>query len=196
MSYKEALSLKGKLQFAEGQLFYRVAAPVCRLLSKWTSNTGTTRPRVDEMHLALLSVSPALCTAGPRFADPTWQAEPILIFTEGAWGEHCSSIGAIMFNPGHRPEAFGLKLSEFAISQMISKVGQTQIIGQAELLPVLGFQVGVGECDHQQKGYVVSGQRQRQDCLDKRLQSSIVVAGHNSQVRNPGCGDKIVPLVC
>ena len=41
-----------------------------------------------------------------------------------------------MFNPGHRPEAFGLKLSEFAISQMISKVGQTQIIGQAELLPV------------------------------------------------------------
>jgi len=35
MGFKDALSVRGKLAFAEGQLFGRVAAPVTRLLSRW-----------------------------------------------------------------------------------------------------------------------------------------------------------------
>ena len=89
------------------------------------------------MHLALLSVAPSLLLAGPRFVEPTSACAPVFIFIDGACGEDSSSIGAVMFCPGRRPEAFGLKLSEYAISQMISKVSQKQIIGQAELLPVL-----------------------------------------------------------
>ena len=51
MNFKEALSIKGKLQFAEGQLFYRVAATVCRLLSRWAA-TGGNRPLTEEMKVA------------------------------------------------------------------------------------------------------------------------------------------------
>ena len=37
LGFREALSIKGKVAYAEGQLFGRVAAPLCRFLSSWSS---------------------------------------------------------------------------------------------------------------------------------------------------------------
>jgi hypothetical protein len=57
MDFKEALSIKGKLAYAEGQLFSRVAAQVCRLLSMWSKSgedRWSTRARLPELGFFLM----------------------------------------------------------------------------------------------------------------------------------------------
>lgn len=44
MGFKEALSIRGKLTFAEGQLFGRVSAPATRMLSWWSFGPGPLNP--------------------------------------------------------------------------------------------------------------------------------------------------------
>ena len=46
-------------------------------------------------------------------------------------------MGGIIFVPGRRPEFFGARLTEQARLALTSRVGQRQVIGQAEILPVL-----------------------------------------------------------
>ena len=136
MGFKEALSLKGKLQFAEGQLFFRVAASVCRLLAAWAS-IGAERKLTLEMKAGLNALDQIMSSAGPRLVEPISAMPPIIIFTDGACEATGSSIGGIIFIPGRRPEAFGALLTDSAVKSLTSKLGQTQVIGQAELLPVL-----------------------------------------------------------
>ena len=136
LSFKEALSIKGRLQFAEGQLFYRVVATVCRLLSRWASKGGW-RPITDEMRAALKSIEPALGVAGPRIIEPQSLLMPVIIFTDGACEPEGTSIGGVLLVQGQRPRAFGAMLRRDAAERLTSKIGQTQVIGQAELLPML-----------------------------------------------------------
>ena len=91
----------------------------------------------DEMCLALEAVGPALGAAGSRIVEPRTSARPVLIFTDGACEDLGASIGGVIFPPGGRPEAFGAMLTEEARLALTSKVGQKQIIGQAEILPIL-----------------------------------------------------------
>ena len=136
MNFKEALSIKGKLQFAEGQLFFRVTATVCRLLSRWAS-TGGCRPLTDEMIAALKSIEPAMSVAGPRLIEPSCSERPVLIWTDGACEPDGTTIGGVMIEVGERPQAFGARLTAEAAQRLATKTGQTQVIGQAELLPIL-----------------------------------------------------------
>jgi hypothetical protein len=136
MNFKDALSIKGKLQFAEGQLFFRVAAPVCRLLSRWAS-VGAERQLTPEMIVGLRSVKGSLGAAGPRIVEPCSSVPPVLIFTDGACEPEGTSVGGVLFSPGNRPQVFGARLTRSAAASLTSKEGQTQIIGQAEILPVL-----------------------------------------------------------
>ena len=136
MGFKEALSLKGKLQFAEGQLFFRVAAPICRLLSRWAS-IGCERRLTKEMEWALESIEGALGAAGPRIVESITCENPVLVFTDGACESSGTTVGGVVFIQGMRPQVFGGKLSAGAVATLTSKAGQRQIIGQAEILPVL-----------------------------------------------------------
>ena len=136
MNFKEALSVKGKLQFAEGQLFYRVAAPACRLLAKWASDGGE-RPLDERMRLGLRKAIEAIFWAGPRVVEPRAHKPPVIIFTDGACEEDGTTIGGVLITRSGRPEAFGARLTEEAVKRLASKLGQKQVIGQAELLPVL-----------------------------------------------------------
>ena len=136
MNFKEALSIKGKLQFVEGQLFFRVTATVCRLLSRWAS-TGGCRPLTDEMIAALKSIEPAMSVAGPRLIEPSCSERPVLIWTDGACEPDGTTIGGVMIEVGERPQAFGARLTAEAAQRPATKTGQTQVLGQAELLPIL-----------------------------------------------------------
>jgi hypothetical protein len=89
------------------------------------------------MCLVLEAVAPALSAAGPRTAEPRTSARPVLIFTDGACEDAGVFIGGVIFPPGGRPETFGAMLTEEARLALTSKVGQRQIIGQAEILPIL-----------------------------------------------------------
>ena len=78
-----------------------------------------------------------LDSAGPRIVEPIAWEYPIVIFTDGACEDAGASIGGIIFAQGMRPQTFGAMLTKEATRKLASKIGQTQIIGQAELLPVL-----------------------------------------------------------
>ena len=136
MGFKEALAIKGKLQFAEGQLFYRVAVTICRLLSRWAS-VGGIRPLTDEMRYALRAIEPALSVAGPRLIEPSSSRRPTLIWTDGACEPDGTTVGGILIKDGMRPQAFGARLTKEAAECLAAKPGQKQVIGQAELLPIL-----------------------------------------------------------
>lgn len=67
----------------------------------------------------------------PKSADP-----PIVVFTDGAC-EDSTSIGGVIFVPVCALETFGCVLREEDISEWRSKRDQKQVIGQAEIFPIL-----------------------------------------------------------
>ncbi len=73
--------MKGKLAFAEGQLFGRVAATLCRFLSKWASDT-TERKRSLDLIEALEQVSGSLYRAGPKIDMPISFEPPFVLPTQ------------------------------------------------------------------------------------------------------------------
>jgi len=135
MGFKEALSIRGKISFAEGQTFGRVTAPLARLLSKWAA-VGARRPLDDEMELALRWGMMHLETAGPRVIEPRRFDAPCLVFIDGACEDRVS-IGGVLFCPGRAVEYFGAVVPEGISKSWKSSEMQTQVIGQAELFPAL-----------------------------------------------------------
>ena len=67
--FKDALSFKGRIAYAEGQTFGRVLAPVSRVLSRWESEARSRLP-TEELGLALASAADHLEHAGPRRIGP------------------------------------------------------------------------------------------------------------------------------
>jgi hypothetical protein len=136
MGLKEALSIKGKMTCAEGQLFSRVAAPTCRVLSKWAS-VGFERKLTDEMKFALSAGCEALLNAGPKKVTRRSRDKPVLIFTDGACEADGTTIGGVIFDGDSAPELFGARIAEKTVKSWCTKLDQTQVIGQAELFPLL-----------------------------------------------------------
>ena len=136
LGFKEALSIKGKESFAEGQLFSRVAAPVCRLLSLW-ARAGDNLPLNEEMQQALSTTCTALYNSKPKRIGPGGQKPPVLIWTDGACEPSGTSIGGVMFDPGSQVEFFGAVLSDHVVQSWTTHKDQKQVIGQAELFPLL-----------------------------------------------------------
>ena len=136
LDFKGALSLKGKISFAEGQLFYRIAAPLCRLLSKWAS-AGTELKIDRELEACMVHTMAALRTAGPRVIRSGGDKPPAVIFVDGACEPEGTTIGAVLFDGDCQPEVFGAVISTEVVESWVSKLGQKQVIGQAEIYPTL-----------------------------------------------------------
>ena len=134
MGFKEALSLKGKFDFAQGQTFGRVLAPTARVLSKWVGKRGSFRPD-DEMILALQHARNHFTCSGPRVLHPQCADAPVLVFTDGAC-EEVTSVGGVLVD-GDVRECFGAVVPQKLIDDWKSSAEQVQVIGQAELFPVL-----------------------------------------------------------
>ena len=135
MNFKEALSLRGKVAFSEGQTLCRLTAFVARRLSEWASYMGPRRI-TDELEFGLRFAVSHLKSAGPRKVRPKSDEAPAIVFTDGAC-EDTTSIGGVLFLPGCVPEVFGCTLREADIDEWRSKTDQKQVIGQAEIFPVL-----------------------------------------------------------
>ena len=68
---------------------------------------------------------------GPRRTEA-----PVLVFTDGACEPDCTSIGGVLLD-GETVEYFGARIPLPLCKKWCTKDGQTQVIGQAELFPVL-----------------------------------------------------------
>ena len=135
LGFKDALSLRGKLTYAEGQTHGRLAAPASRLLSQW-AKIRMDRALSEDLALALQGVGPALVRAPPKTVGPASLRPPIVIFTDGACEPEGSSIGGVLFD-GDLIECFGALLEQTLVDTWKTRLDQEQVIGQAELFPVL-----------------------------------------------------------
>jgi len=135
LGFKDALSLRGKVAFSEGQTHCRLTAFVARRLSEWSSYMGA-RKIPEDLEYGLRFAVAHLKSAGPRVIRPKSEEPPIIVFTDGAC-EDRTSIGGVVFVPGRAPETFGCVLRERDISDWRSKNDQKQVIGQAEIFPIL-----------------------------------------------------------
>jgi len=73
----------------------------------------------------------------PKTIGPPSEERPVIIFTDGACEAECTSIGGVLFSPTGRVQCFGLELPSSLVDSWKSHKDQLQVIGQAEILPVL-----------------------------------------------------------
>jgi len=109
-------------------------APTARVLSKWVQKRGSFYPDAELLQ-ALEHAKAYLLVAKPRIIRPQAFEDPVLVFTDGAC-EDLTTVGGVLIHKG-RIQCFGAVVPQALCDSWKSKLEQTQVIGQAELFPVL-----------------------------------------------------------
>ena len=99
--------------------------------------SGQSGKVTDELQQGLEWLVDHFNSAGPRVVDASSGLPPVIVLTDGACEESGTTIGGVMYIPGEAPQCFGAKLSEATTSPWKTKLEQTQVIGQAEIFPLL-----------------------------------------------------------
>ena len=129
------VTLRGKVLFAEGQLFNKISAVVCGLIASRAKNGGT-KESDAVLGTEIERMGHALSTAAPRSLERRSSVRRVLIFTDGAC-EEVTSVGGFALFPCGTTEMFGAVVPQDLAEQWKSRTSQAQIIGQAELFPRL-----------------------------------------------------------
>ena len=90
-----------------------------------------------ELALGLTWVIEELEKDLPKIIGPPRSERPHVIFTDGACEEDGTSIGGVLYCPDGTAECFGCVVPEAIADSWKSRAGQLQVIGQAEIFPVL-----------------------------------------------------------
>ena len=139
LSHPEAASLKGKFAFASSQCFGRCGITTMQALSAHERSARSSTKISSYLEDSLRWMIRFLKTTVPRtikVVDPT---SPLLLFTDGACEEEgaLTTCGAILFDPEKKDaQMFGFKVDDDTVAQW-KATGIKQVIGQAEILPVL-----------------------------------------------------------
>ena len=139
----EARSLRGRVQFARCQTFGRCGAVAMKYLGYIADGTKAS-PNLDRGTAdALRWLLGMLKHSRPRELQAR-PPPPVLLFVDGACDQTPDgirvSIGAVLFDPlepGSGPRYFGTLVGEPLVRQWSNNGDKEQLIGQAELLPVL-----------------------------------------------------------
>ena len=135
MSVKEARTLSGVLRFLREGHFGRTGAAVLKSLSDHANASSdlVIDSRLKEGLEWLLCFLPV---APPRIINAHHAGSVVSIFTDGAVDAECVTVGAIIFEDGFAPEVFGERVPQ-GIEARWRESGSEQVVGQAELLPVV-----------------------------------------------------------
>jgi hypothetical protein len=108
---------------------------VLRLLSNLAKTKVRTPP--SKLLLSLLHTAvDALIIAKPRIVEIGRRGSPTVIFTDGACEGDLVTVGAVLID-ADGVECFGVRVPFAVYSSWCKTEGQTQVIGQAELYPLL-----------------------------------------------------------
>ena len=135
-----AARIRGRLGFARAQVFGRLGGPALRALSRVETGSAT-HTDVRAALSALSQLVTDMQVMRPRRV-PARFGTPILLFTDGACepgpaGRPVVTIGAVLFQPGVRdPLVFGELVPDLLVDAWAGGT-KTQVIGQAELAPVI-----------------------------------------------------------
>jgi len=131
-----ALSLRGLLVYAEGYTHARLSAPALRAISEWIRTNKVGGIPGEGFEHALLSAGRHIEHAKPRKVKRC-SSPPAVVFVDGACDEdEGASVGGVLID-GERIECFGATLPSHLVAQWKSKEDQWQVIGQAEIFPLL-----------------------------------------------------------
>ena len=120
-------------------------------------------------------VTTHLLNAKPRVIQGRQALPPVLVFSDGACEDDGTSVGAVLFDPlSSKLHCFGAEISQRTLNTWKSRLEQTQVIGQAELFPLLVARLTWHKILAGRRCIFFSRQRERQDCHDKGIQSSTV----------------------
>ena len=138
ITVSEASSLKGRLGFAEGQLFGRVIRKLISELGRYIHSPPMDMTLVKSVVDSMSVVMNRILKARARTVD-TSSSEVFFLFTDACITDEDGEggLGAVLFNPSGTIEKwFGCKVQREVCSSISSK-GQKQIIGELETLAVL-----------------------------------------------------------
>ena len=139
LSPSAAASLRGKIQFTEGQHYLRLGCLAARVIGERASSLTKATSLTDELAWALRWIIHILDVAPERTISLRPLGRPALIATdgacEGAEFEHVT-IGGFLYIQGHRPSYFFSEVPADVV-KIWKGEGRSQTIFQAELLPIL-----------------------------------------------------------
>ena len=138
MAYRpvELMSLIGKLRFARAQCFGRCGAATLNVLGAASRAKGGLRRTCPEIEAAIRWWRVYFEGARSRSIEVS-SRPPLLIFTDGACEPSGTTVGALFIDPASQAaETFGFRVSD-AVAESWSSSGSSQVIGQAEIFPVL-----------------------------------------------------------
>ena len=129
--------LRGKCQFSMAQMSGRIAAGPVSGLSEHQYRSKTEKIS-EQTRLVLLRLKDAVSMAGPRELRCLGTELPICVFTDGACEPGAVTMGAVVIDVANSFPAFmwGCDVPKKLISRW-RRDGIIQVIGQAELLPVV-----------------------------------------------------------
>jgi hypothetical protein len=161
-TYAQRVSLRGRLGFAEGQLFGRRVGTALRVLAEES-------PDCDALRRSLIVLKDRVSCAPPRQVSVAPTLDPVFIFTDGACSDVVSQ-GAVLFDPvsGARrffgclvedavvglwsnfraeqfppaPPTVATSSASVSLTSVVPRFSEfdrpsRQVIGQAEILPVV-----------------------------------------------------------
>ena len=129
-------SLKGKLLYAAGHTFGKATQLAVQLLGRQAARIKQDQQRILQ---AVLEVVDVLAAARPRVLRPMGCEPPVIVFTDGACEQDGKLVthGAVLCDPLHSvKEFFGGVIPEALVTEWASS-GSRQLIGQAEIYPVV-----------------------------------------------------------
>ncbi|CAJ1329922.1 unnamed protein product [Effrenium voratum] len=129
-------SLKGKLLYAAGHTFGKATQLAVQLLGRQAARIKQDQQGVLQ---AVLEVVDVLAAARPRVLRPMGCEPPVIVFTDGACEQEGKLVthGAVLCDPLHSvKEFFGGEIPEALVTEWASS-GSRQLIGQAEIYPVV-----------------------------------------------------------
>ena len=142
-----AAEVRGKIQFAAGQVHGRLAVGHMRALSDYQFKSHSLNVS-DDLCASLQSLMIILTSGAPRFIGALGVLEPILVFSDGACeGQEYEqvSVGAVIVDTlSDDRKMFGGRVPEELVRVWKSE-SKLQTIGQAELLPAVLARRVIGE---------------------------------------------------
>ncbi len=132
-------SLHGKVRYCRAQVFPRAGAGHLGTLVRFMYARGGRLKRAPELEAACRWWPAFIAESRAREVDALDNVKPVVVFTDGACeydGEPIVSAGGVLVVHGRPVSMFGLRLPEEVRRRWAHRRDQ-QVIGQAELFPVL-----------------------------------------------------------
>jgi hypothetical protein len=152
----DAQSLRGKLQFMQGQYLGRVFKPALLILDDFISSYQSKHELSPLLQAALSFVCQQLADAEPREIRINQVLQPILVFTDGAYepqstGQYLASYGAVLLDPVNDIRVVHDGCVPEPILKCWNKLVGDQLIGQVELYPVVALRIKYASLFHNRR---------------------------------------------